>query len=143
MPAAGKVRVLIIDGDREERQYWADCLRMWSQDYDVVEAPNGQSGIQRCQTQLVHCVVLEILLPDMSGFGVLRGLRHGTCPSKCGVVVLTRIEYPSLLDLAQKNGATASLTKAHTTCHELHRAIRSATGMARDRTAPGPARECR
>ncbi|HJT21936.1 MAG TPA: response regulator [Nitrospira sp.] len=138
MSADGKVRVLVIDGYREERQYWADCLRMSSKHYEVIEAQDGRSGIQLCQATLIHCVVLEILLPDISGFGVLRGLCHMPPPSKCAVVVLTRIDYPSLLDLAQKNGAMASLAKSHTTCHELDRAITRATGMARNRTMAGP-----
>jgi PleD family two-component response regulator len=137
MSADDKVRVLVIDGYREDRRYWADCLRMLPKQYEITEAQDGQSGIQQCQAQPVQCIVLEILLPDMSGFSVLRGLLHMLRPSKLAIVVLTRIEYPTLLDLSQRNGAMVSLTKAHTTCSELHRAISSVMTMTRYRTTPG------
>jgi DNA-binding NarL/FixJ family response regulator len=56
-------------------------------------------------------VVLEIDLPDMSGFEVLAKLVPRTYRPEIAVVVLTRLPNRFLLDLAMKNGARAAFQK--------------------------------
>ena len=63
--------ILLIDDDGHYRAYCAQRLHASSRNYDVVEAATGQSGVDICARQPVDCVVLEIDLPDMSGFEVL------------------------------------------------------------------------
>jgi DNA-binding NarL/FixJ family response regulator len=55
--------------------------------------------------------VLEIDLPDMSGFEVLAKLVPRTYRPEIAVIVLTRLPNQFLLDLAIKNGAQAALRK--------------------------------
>jgi DNA-binding NarL/FixJ family response regulator len=56
-------------------------------------------------------VVLEIDLPDMSGFEVLAKLVPRTYRPEIAVIVLTRLPNRFLLDLAMKNGARAAFQK--------------------------------
>ena len=37
--------VLIIDGSKDQRTYWADQLKGCSADYEIVEASDGPSGL--------------------------------------------------------------------------------------------------
>ncbi|WP_370467978.1 response regulator [Nitrospira sp. KM1] len=71
----------------------------------------------------MDCVVLELDLPDMSGFEVLVELvpvaRHPTVP----VIVLTRLPNRMLTELAVKNGAQAGLHKPTTTGDQLREAV--------------------
>jgi DNA-binding NarL/FixJ family response regulator len=55
--------------------------------------------------------VLEIDLPDISGFEVLAKLVPRTYRPELAVLVVTRLPNPFLLDLAIKNGAQAALQK--------------------------------
>ena len=61
------VRVLLIDPNKEDREYWSERLTRYSEAFTVVEADNGSAGLAICQTQRIDCVVLELTLPDMSG----------------------------------------------------------------------------
>jgi len=103
--------VLLIDSDSQYRLYYAQCLHASSSNYDVVEATTGRSGLDICARQAINCVVLEIDLPDMSGFEVLAKLVPRTDHPEIAVIVLTRLPNPFLLDLAIKNGAQAAFQK--------------------------------
>jgi len=103
--------VLLIDDDPQYREYYAQRLHSSLANYDVVEAATGRSGLDTCARQPIDCVVLEIDLPDMSGFEVLAKLVPRTYRPEIAVVVLTRFPNRFLLDLAMKNGARAAFQK--------------------------------
>jgi DNA-binding NarL/FixJ family response regulator len=103
--------VLLIDNDPHYRHYYAHRLHASSSNYDVVEAPTGRSGLDICARQPIDCVVLELDLPDMSGFEVLAKLVPRFYHPEIAVIILTRLPNPFLLDLAIKNGAQAALQK--------------------------------
>jgi len=63
--------VLIIDGSKSQRSYWVDQLKRCSPNYEIVEASDGQSGLDLYRSQRIDCVVLELSLPDQSGFETL------------------------------------------------------------------------
>ena len=103
--------VLLIDNDSHYRDYYAHRLHASACKYDVVHAATGRSGLDICARQPIDCVVLEIDLPDMSGFEVLAKLVPRTYNPEIGIIVLTRLFNQFLLDLAIKNGAQAALQK--------------------------------
>ncbi len=103
--------VLLIDDDPHYRVYYAQRLYASSSKYDVVEAVTGRSGLDICARQPIDCVVLEIDLPDMSGFEVLAKLVPRAYHPEIAVIILTRLPNPFLLDVAIKNGAQAALQK--------------------------------
>src|SRR5688572_17597295 len=100
--------VLLIDNDPHYRDYYAHRLHASTTNYDVVEAVSGQLGLNICARQPIDCVVLEIDLPDISGFEVLATLVPRAYRPEIAVIVLTRLPNAFLLDLAVKNGAQAA-----------------------------------
>jgi PleD family two-component response regulator len=115
--------ILLIDGHDNERQYYAQRLQASSADYDVVQAATGQSGLDICARQQIDCVILEIDLPDMSGFEVLVKLNPHPRHPDIAVIVLTGLSNYFLLELALKNGAQAALHKTMTCGDTLDIAI--------------------
>src|SRR5690242_18175308 len=64
--------VLLIDGNDTDRAYFAEGVKSCSPDYLILEAKDGASGLDLYRrSQRVDCVVLELDLPDRSGFEVL------------------------------------------------------------------------
>ena len=115
--------ILLIDGNHQDREYYAQRLQEFSSNYDVVQAATGRSGLDLCARQPIDCVMLEIDLPDMSGFEVLA--KVVPCPSnpEIAVIVLTRLPNHFLLELAIKNGAQAAFHKAMASWDILERTI--------------------
>jgi len=108
---SGALTTLLIDGNHRDRQYYAERLRRSLPDSVVIQATTGQSGLVICNTQAVDCVVLELDLPDMSGFEVLLKLVPRVYRPEIAVIILTSFSNPQLLEAAIRNGAQASLRK--------------------------------
>jgi len=69
-------RVLLIEDDDELRELLARYLS--GHGFTVREAANGRDGLALALGQDCDVVVLDIMLPDMSGLDVLRDLRRET-----------------------------------------------------------------
>ncbi len=120
------ITVLLIDAHKGDREYWAQRLLISSPDYVVLEAETGAAGQAICRSQRVDCVVLELTLPDMSGFQAFIQLVPCAYYSKPAVIFLSRTTLQPMAELAMKDGAQAYLIKSHITGDDLDRAIRKA-----------------
>jgi DNA-binding NarL/FixJ family response regulator len=107
-----QISILLIDGNHKDREYYAHRLKLSSPDFDVVQAETGRAGLDLCRKQPIDCVVLEIDLPDISGFEILTNLVARVFHPEIAVIVLTGLTNTFLLELALKNGAQAVLFKS-------------------------------
>jgi len=121
--------VLLIDGFATDRTHFADQLRGCSCEYQVIEATNGQSGRALYRFQRVDCVVLELALPDQSGFKLLVDLVPHPSRPHVAVIVLTHLTYRGIWELAKQYGAYACLVKQHTTGNDLDKVIQRAVAF--------------
>jgi DNA-binding response OmpR family regulator len=67
------LRVLVIDDDEELCQLTAEYLRPLG--FHVEAALTGQEGAERATGEAWHAIVLDVMLPDLDGFEVLRRIR--------------------------------------------------------------------
>ncbi|MFM8452955.1 MAG: response regulator [Acidimicrobiaceae bacterium] len=65
--------LLFVEDDRDIRA--ALRLALEDEGYKVIESPDGQSGLKTFASENVDLVLLDLRLPDMSGFDVCRELR--------------------------------------------------------------------
>lgn len=70
---AEKARVLVVDDEDNIRELLQVSLKF--QGYDVVTAANGPSAIDACRTFAPDVLILDVMMPGMDGFGLLRRLR--------------------------------------------------------------------
>ncbi len=82
---AKKRTVVVVEDEDPIRRAIVDALRMAG--YEPVEAADGEAGLLEARRAGVDLVLLDLLLPKMDGFDVLRGLRetHAALP----VIILT------------------------------------------------------
>ena len=78
------VHVLIIDDETQIRRFLDIALR--AQGYKTILAETGQQGLEALALQGADLVILDLGLPDLDGFDVLRELRSW---SKAPVIVLS------------------------------------------------------
>jgi DNA-binding NarL/FixJ family response regulator len=126
MAADASLQILLIDGNHKDRQYYAHRLKLASPEYEVFEAADGRSGLHLYHTCFIDCVILEINLPDMSGFEVLVNLAPLARSPEVAVIILTQLTSQALLELAIKNGAQAALHKSSTSGDILDKAVMKA-----------------
>ena len=73
--------------------------------------------------------MLEVALPDDSGFPTLLELVPNAGRPQVPVVVLTQIPYPGVWEIAKENGAYVCLHKLHASGEDLDRAIQGAVAF--------------
>ena len=66
-------RILVVEDDRTIREGLTDALR--SEGYEVLAAPDGDTGLRLGLTEDPDLVVLDLMLPGLDGFAVLERLR--------------------------------------------------------------------
>ena len=100
-------RVLIADDSIFQRDNLRFLLELY--DYTVLEASNGAQALGMVTTYEPDCVVLDIIMPEMSGLEVLAALsqRHPEIP----VIVLTADIQHSTCEKCRELGAVAVLHK--------------------------------
>ena len=96
---------------------------------EIFEAPDGPSGLDIYRSRQIDCVVLELSLPDQSGFKTLMELVPDGKRPQIAVVVLTLMTHLGVWELAKQNGAYVCLSKKATSVDDLHKAIQRAVGV--------------
>jgi CheY-like chemotaxis protein len=76
--------------------------------YRVVVAKDGQEGIRLAQNLLPDAIVLDVMMPEMSGWEVLQRLRSHPKTARVPVIVCSVLNNP---DLAYSLGASLFLPK--------------------------------
>lgn len=104
--------------------------------YDVLEAANGRTGVQQGASQQPDMVLLDWVLPDISGLDVCRELRRQglTCP----IIMLTARAAKVDVVVGLEVGADDYITKPFD-AREL--AARLGAHLRRSAMMPGPSRE--
>jgi two-component system response regulator AtoC len=69
-----KDKILVIEDEHLQRWALREQLTTWG--YEVIEAPDGQTGIDAFATHLPGLVLLDLRLPDRTGLDVLRQIRN-------------------------------------------------------------------
>jgi DNA-binding NarL/FixJ family response regulator len=118
--------ILLIDDHDKDRQYYAHRLKVSSPDRVIFEAPTGQAGLDLFKAYPIDCVILELALPDISGFVVLAKLIPIARRPQIPVVVLTEFSNQGLLEVAVTNGAFVSLPKITTYGDALDQVVHKA-----------------
>ena len=129
IPEPPTTSVLLIDGSQNQRAYWADQLKRCYLDYDIVEALEGQLGLDLFRSRRIDCVVLELGLPDQSGFQTLVELVPIASRPQVAVIVVTQMSHRGISELATERDAYACFVKRHTTGEDLDRTIQRAVAL--------------
>ena len=66
-------KVLVVDDEENIRELLSVSLKF--QGYDVDTAADGPAAIDRCRSSKPDVLILDVMMPGMDGFGLLRRLR--------------------------------------------------------------------
>lgn len=96
-------RILVVEDDLFLRELYTDVLT--TEGYQVESAADGEEGLQKIKAGGYNLVLLDIILPKMSGLEIMRELQ-GTPPQNPNkyVVFLTNLDKDEEIKEAQKLG---------------------------------------
>jgi DNA-binding NtrC family response regulator len=101
-----KKKILIIDDDVKIKEH---CQKLLATKYELDFAGTGKQGLEKMQNQAYNLVIIELRLPDMEGFEVLRQIKDKS--PECPVIVMSRFITMNYQDESAKLGACDYLIK--------------------------------
>lgn len=118
---------MIIDDSETDRLIIRKLLEQGSVDtYAYLECSKGQEGIAKAREFKPHCILLDQILPDMSGLEVLKHLLKPNGDAVCAVVIMTGGSDETLVTSALKGGAHDYISKARLNPELLAQVVRAA-----------------
>lgn len=104
-----KPRVLVVDDDPLMRRIVTQSLDRAT--YELLEAESGPSGIQCALEQHPDLILLDVMMPEMDGFEVIRRLRSHPITQGTPIVLLTALGEMSEKVFGMQLGADDYITK--------------------------------
>lgn len=111
-------KILIVEDDKFLRELLQSKLSK-EEDFTVVVAEDGEKGLKKAQEEGPDLVLLDLILPGMDGFEVLKKIKENPAIADTKVIVLSNLGQKEDVERAINLGATDYMVKAHFTLDEI------------------------
>jgi DNA-binding response OmpR family regulator len=121
------MKILLIEDSKFQRI--ANGRALVKAGYSVIHAGDGDEGLRIARENMPDLILLDMMLPKLSGLDVLRALKADVLVKHIPVVVLSRLGQANETKLL-KEGAAAFLVKSETSLeNDSSLLIRSVQGV--------------
>jgi two-component system, OmpR family, alkaline phosphatase synthesis response regulator PhoP len=104
-----KKKILVVEDEPMVRG--ALKLRLEKNNYEIIEAEDGNAGLNAARSEKPDLIILDVMLPKMDGYQVARLLKFDEKFKHIPIVMLTARSQQADRDTGQAVGADAYLTK--------------------------------
>ena len=111
-------RILLVEDDRFQRRAAESMLREYG--FEVQSVGDGEAALRALEADPTpDLILLDLIMPKLPGFEVLRRLKADTATRDIPVVVLSNLAQESDVRRALDAGAAEYLVKAKVSLREL------------------------
>jgi CheY-like chemotaxis protein len=121
-------RILVIEDNRFLRR--ACEIGLSARGFSVTSAVDGQDGVQRALAERPDLILLDLIMPRMSGLEALRALRQAEETRQIPVLVVSNSPREQYLDEVTRLGAVGYLIKANLRLDDLANHITGVLGAS-------------
>lgn len=101
--------ILVIEDERAMLQVLVD--RFTDEGFSILEAKNGEEGLECAFKKHPDLILLDIILPKMDGITMLKKLRVDNWGKDVPVIILTNLNHMGTIVEALENGVYDFLVK--------------------------------
>lgn len=123
---SGKAKVMMIEDDKFLRDL--AVKKITQAGYQMVTAVDGAEAVAVAIKEKPSLILLDIILPGMDGFEVLRNLKENTQLKNIPVILMSNLGQESDIERGTQLGAVEYLVKAHYTLDEIVEKIKKYVG---------------
>lgn len=110
-------KLLLVEDDITLRDLYA--ARFGMEEYELTVATDGEMGLAKAIELVPDVILLDLRIPKMTGFEVLRRVKENPKTKKIPVIILTALSGDEDRRKCMEAGAAAFLTKAETMPKEV------------------------
>ena len=115
-------KVCLVEDDDDIREIYSTKLKIGG--YEVLEAVNGEEGLKVIREKKPDIILLDLMMPVLDGYGVLKELAKDKEISEIPVIVLTNLDFENAEDKVGKYETRFYVVKSMTTPEKLYRMVR-------------------
>src|SRR5712691_11843787 len=127
-------RILLAEDDRFLRKAAETTLKR--NGLEVTTATDGEEALRAVGTCNPHLVLLDLIMPKVQGFEVLRSIKADPATAAIPVIVLSNLGQERDVQRAMEGGAVAYRIKANLSLDDLVKQVKQVLGLE---AAPVPA----
>lgn len=105
-----KTTVMIIDDDASMVRLYTNVFQI--EGFNVISASSGKEALEKLNTYTPHIILLDLMMPNMSGFDFLERLRSVEKTKDIPVIVLTNLATDDTQQEIQKHNVAKFLIKS-------------------------------
>ena len=121
-------RILLVEDDDALANVY--ITRLQNEGFDVRRVANGEEALATALNYHPHLVLLDVMMPKVSGFDVLDILRNTPETANLKIIMLTALSQQSDKDRAQALGVDDYLVKSQVVIADVIERIRHHLGQA-------------
>lgn len=112
MPATenSKIKIILVEDDKFLQKILA--TKFAKDGFDVQVASDGEEGLRKIRAERPDILLLDLIIPKITGFDVLTELHSGPKDQMPAVIVLSNLGQAEDIDRAKSLGALAFMIKA-------------------------------
>lgn len=118
--------ILFIEDESALQKTFGDILEQ--EGYQMISALDGEKGLELAKEKNPDLILLDLILPKLHGFEILKELKTNPETKDIPVIILTNLEGVGDVEKALEMGATTYLVKANYTLEEVVNKIKKALG---------------
>ena len=110
-------RILLAEDDRFLRKAAETALKR--QGFTVLAAVDGEEALRMARTEAPDLILLDLIMPKLQGFEVLRALKADAATAATPVIILSNLGQDSDVKQAMEAGAAGYFVKANLSLQAL------------------------
>ena len=123
-----KRKILLVEDDTALASVYRSRLEL--EGFDVCEANNGEDALSLAVSEHPDLILLDVMMPKISGFDVLDILRNTPETTNIRVIMLTALSQPKDKERAEQLGVDDYLVKSQVVIDDVVERVRHHLGMA-------------
>jgi len=117
-------KILFIEDESALQKTFGDTLR--GEGYKMIPALDGEIGLRLAKSEKPDLILLDLILPRIHGFEVLKKLKEDKETQAIPIIILTNLEGIGDIEKALELGAETYLIKAEYSLEEVLQKIKKA-----------------
>jgi DNA-binding response OmpR family regulator len=129
-------KILIIEDDQIIANIYRNKLAV--EGYTTEAAPDGETGLKLMHTFKPQIIIIDLMLPGISGVDVIKEIRGEEEFAKVPIVVFSNTYLTNLVQEAWRAGANKCLSKSSCTPKDVIEIVRNTIGASGAMATPKP-----
>lgn len=111
------VKVAIVEDDLAISKMYQ--LKFQAENFDVEIAENGKIGLELCEKMKPDIILLDLMMPEMTGDQMLTEMRKTDWGKDIKVIILTNMGEQEIPETVKQQGVSAVILKADMTPRQV------------------------